>query len=408
MQPKVASLVLDLYDDEKGTVARAFPSELHDCKVASLDDVRDLPNRDFALVMKTASGLVRKFPVHNLDNLKISQAYFDQAKAHLPVEAVQAAEAKFASRGRLLVLAEGELDAEDFLEFNKVAYVDITSTLPATKKAFADKAWGLVVDGKNYFPLHDAELVKTAVERFPFTAANLQPVQKFAYARSISKRASALDVVVPDGSSINLYTGNDVNRTALRIALDQRKEAARQVDISTEVLDQLAEAAGLHQEVGSIESLASVNFRAAKLAAQRPLDVDRIITILSTFDKTAGIGAVEYRKGLLDPFAACFKAAGYSGSMMIDGVDLSRIDPAKLAEHFDDEFLREFAENPIGVYQILPPQVKQAVRDMASAGMSSAPSQGFNPHPEMSSVTSAGDPTEQLAYTYSNGRAVDY
>jgi len=408
MQPKVASLVLDLYDDEKGTVARAFPSELHACKVAALDTVLNLSNRDFALVMKTASGLVRKFPIHDADNLKVSQAYFDRAKAFLPAEAVQAAEAKFASRARLLGAAEGELSAEDFIEFNKVAYVDMTSTLPTVKKAFAEKAWGLVVDGKNYFPLHDAELVKTAIVRFPFSTSNLEPVQKFAYARNIAKRAAALEVGLPDSSPINLYTGNEVNSVSLRIALDQRKEAARKADISTEILDQLAEASGLYQEAGEMESLASVNYRSAKLASQRKLDADRIITILSTFDKTAGIDAADYRKGLLDPFAACFKVAGYSGSMLIDGVDLSRIRPEKLAEHFDEEFLREFQENPVQVYQALPSPVKQAVRDMAMEGMSSSPSLGFNPNPEMSSVTSAGDPTEQLAYTYSNGRAVDY
>lgn len=407
MPPKVSSLVLDLYDDEKGTVARAFPPELHTCKVAALDAVRGLPNRDFALVMKTASGLQRRYPIHDLDNLKISQAYFAKAKDFLPAEAVQAAEAKFASRQRLLAV-EGELSAEDFLEFNKIAYVDITATLPTTKKAFTERAWGLTVDGKDYFPLHDAELVKTAIARFPFSAVNLEPVQKFAYARNIAKRASALEVGLPDSSPINLYTGNDVNATSLRIAIDQRKEAARRADISTEVLDQLAEAAGLPADAGDLESQVSIDFRAAKLAGRQALAVDRIVTILSTFDKTAGITAHDYRRGLLDPFAACFKAAGFSGSMLIDGVDLSRVNPEKLAEHFDAEFIREFVENPIQVYQALPSPVKQAVRDMAMDGMGSSPTLGFNPHPEASSITSSGDPTEQLAYTYSNGRAVDY
>jgi hypothetical protein len=407
MQPKVASLVLDLYDDEKGTVARAFPPELHTCKVAALDAVLGLPNRDFALVMKTASGLQRRYPIHDLDNLKISQAYFSQAKAFLPAEAVKAAEAKFASRQRLLAV-EGELSAEDFLEFNKIAYVDITATLPTTKKAFVERSWGLTVDGKDYFPLHDAELVKTAITRFPFSAINLEPVQKFAYARNIAKRAAALDVSLPDSSLINLYTGNSVNGTSLRIAIDQRKEAARRADLSTEVLDQLAEAAGLPQDAGELESQASIDFRSAKLAGRRALDVDRIITILSTFDKTAGIGAHDYRRGLLDPFAACFKAAGFSGSMLIDGVDLSRVNPEKLAEHFDAEFIREFSENPIQVYQALPSPVKQAVRDMAMDGMGSSPSLGFNPKPEQSTISSGGDPTEMLAYTYSNGRAVEF
>lgn len=409
MQPKVASLVLDLYDDEKGAVARAFPADLHSCKVASLDTVHDLANRDFALVMKTDNGLIRRYPIHDLDNLKVSRAYFDHAKAHLPAEAVKAAEAKFASQERLLNTADGEVSTDDFIQFNKVAYVDMTVVLPTmTKMAFAERAWGLTIAGKNYFPLHDAELVKTAIARYPFSVVSLEPVQKFAYARGIAKRAAALGVSVPDDSQINFYTNNVVNPRALRMALDQRKEAALKADISTEVLDQLAAAAGLPQDRGDIETQESVNFRSAKLASHRPLGADQIITILATFDKTANVGAAEYRRGLLDPFAACFKLAAFSGSMLIDGIDLSRIDPAKLAEHFDAEFIREFAADPVGCYQALPSPVKQAVRDMASNGMGSSPTQGFNPGRESSSITSSGDPTEQLGYTYSNGRALEF
>lgn len=413
MQPKVASLVLDLYDDEKGQIARTFPPELHACKVASFDAVQGLPNRDFALVMKTASGgLQRRYPIHDLDSLKISKAYFDQAKSALPPEAVAVAEAKFASRARLLAAAgtvEGSLSPEDFQEYNKVAYVDVSTLKPTAKKAFAEKAWGLTVDGKDYFPLHDAELVKTALVRFPFTTATLQPIQKFAYARNIAKRAAALSVDVPDDSPVHLYTSNEVNPVSLRIAIDQRKEAARKADLSTEVLDQLSEAAGLYTEDGEMETQESRNYKAAKLASHRKLDADRIISILTTFDKTAKLDAHDYRKGLLDPFAACFKAAAHCGSTLIDGVDLSRVNPAKLAEHFDDEFLREFQENPVGVYQALPTPVKQAVRDMAMEGMGSSPTLGYNPcGPGESNITSAGDPTDALAYTYSNGRSLEY
>lgn len=408
MQPKVASLVLDLYDDEKGAVARSFSDDLHSCKVASFDDIQALTNRDFALVMKTASGVLRRYPIHDIDNLKISRAYFNHVKATLPSEVVKAAEGKFASQERLLALPEGSMTAEDFSQFNKIAYVDMTTVQPTAKKAFAERAWGLTIDGKNYFPLHDAELVKTAIGRYPFTVASLQPVQKFAYARTIAKRAAALEVQVPDDSQIHLYTSNVVNPHSLRNAIDQRKEAARKADLSTEVLDQLAEAAGLPEAHGDIESQESLNFKAAKLASHRALPADQIITILATFDKTAGIDGQDYLRGLLDPFAACFKSAAFAGSMLIDGVDLSRLDPAKLAEHFDEEFLKEFAQDPIGCYQALPSPIKQAVRDMASNGMGSSPSLSYNPRSDSSSVGSAGDPLEMLGYVYSNGRALEY
>lgn len=419
MQPKIASLVLDLYSDEKGEIARKLPTELHTCKVAGLDIVTQLPNRDFALVMKTASGIQRRFPIHDLDNLKVSQAYFEATKDKLPAEAIAVATAKFAAR--LKHLEEDkygeEHDMREVAEYNKVAYVDVTKIEIAVKKAFADKAWGLVIDGKNHFPLHDAELVKTAIARFPFSVTTLEPIQKFAYARSIAKRAEALDVAVPDNSLISNYTANVLNKVALAKGLAQRKEAARRAGMGTEVLDQLAEAVGIMDSIGGAEDAASVLYRQAKVATAekqgKVLPIDQLISILSTFDKTAGITQTAYNHGLLDPFASCFsstKSAGHDRSLFIDGVDLSHINPAKLTERFDDEFVREFLADPIGTYQALPIPVRQTVRDLATDGMGSSPTLGYGRKEDCGggNVTSSGEPLDMLAPTYSNGRALEF
>lgn len=398
---KIASLVLDLYDDERAELARQLPAELHECKVASRDEVDALQDRDFALVVKTAAGVRRKFPVHTLDNLKVSHAFFNMVKDTLPAEAVAVAERKFASRTELL--GKKELTNDEFQVFNKVAYVDLTALKPSlVKVASADRAFGLVRDGKDMFPLHDAALVKMAAERFPSTATGLEPIERFAYARAIVKRANALGVELPD-SPLHMYTSNDVNHVSLAAAIEQRKSAALKVGMDSTVLDQLAEAAGLDKATGDLEDSHSIAYRASKTASTKPMSPDRVIQILSTFDKLAGISTWHYDRGLLDPFAACFKTACGSRSLLVDDVDLSTVSPEAMAQHFDPEFIGEFTENPVQSYQALPNPMKSVIRSLAKPAGTKKPMQS-----DYSGITAGGNPMDALAVSYSNGRSMEF
>ena len=308
---KVASLVLDIYDDERCEIARDLPSDYHQIKVADHDEIAALPDRCFALVMKTASGeLRRRFPIHTEDALKLSEAYFERTKDQLPREAVIMAMAKFAA-------------AKDGAAYNDVAYVDLTKIAEARPaEPFPERFYGLALGNANHYPLHDEVLVKRAMARFPFTTEGMAPEHQFLYARNIEKRAGQLGVEVPADSRIHLYTNPALNLEALKEAIDQRKHAAAG-STSVEVLDQLAQAAGCRLDQGELEHPDSFALRNAKIAKVWKLEPAQIIATLQQFDKTAGYGAYEYARGMLDPFAACYKRASFAGSnsMLVDGVD---------------------------------------------------------------------------------------
>jgi len=384
---KIASRILDVYDDADGEVAKLLPKEAHQFKVAEQKEIEELTDKQFALIMKTADGSIRRrLPLHNEDSLKISQAYFNTIKESLPVELVKAAEEKFANPGN-----------------GKVAYVDLSKVEPPREKiAYAEKHYGLTIEGKDCFPLHDATLVKLAVNRFPFTINDLHPEERFLYARNIEKRASALNVEIPFESPINLYTSNEVNLDALKRGIEQRKAASA---LNHEVLDQLAMAVGCPIDKGAIESEDSFTLRQAKLASMRRLPTAWVVNVLQTFDKLAGLGSTHYLRGLLDPFASCFKKASCPGNnCMVDGIDLSKIDALMLEGKFEDDFISSFIENPVQVYKSLPDPVKSVVRQIAQNAMSGK----VPPTPERcaknTASLSAGDPTDDLGAAYVNGQ----
>jgi len=400
---KLAAKTFDVYSDIDMTIARKLPSDLALTKIAERDTVEALDDKQFGLVLKTAGGVLRRhYPLHESDATKLSRAYFDEIRVTLPSTIVSQVDAKIAAAEQTFGLRDAGLSMEQAAEIlTKVAYVDAEAIKHERKKtAYTEFSWGLMVNGKNAFPLHDAVLVKTAAERFPFTSAELYPHEKFEYARAIAKRAEALGVTIAKTSSIHNYTNAEVNVDTLKQALDERKRIMKSAGISTEIVDQLALSAGCLPDRGDIEKDASWTQKLSKLAAIQRLPADRIVATLQGIDKFAGFTTRHYNVGLADPFAACFKRADALPATVIDGVDLSKVNPEHLASAFDANFVGEFNENPTAVYSSSPDPVKALIRSLAERGTTEENAGAVQqPAPH---VAAGGEPQERLAPVYTN------
>jgi hypothetical protein len=360
---KIASRVLDFHDDVSGDVARGLPAELHDCEVAGHEQLEALHNHQFGLLVKIAGGrLERRYPCDTEDHRKLSMAYLERAGTQvLPTEVVEKVRAKLASADALV----------------SAPYFDAESYQAPVKKAFAEKCWGLVLDGVNAFPLHTPELVKEAAARFRETTRTMDLQDSFLYARNLDARASALDVKVSGAHQI--YTNPGLNKVALAAALDQRRKIA-----NLAVLDEIEQESGIFRGRAEDETDGSYRYRQAKAASGR-LAVDQIVALLLQYDKVAGITDHHYRRGVADPFAACFKLAEVSGSQMaVDGLDLASIKADQLSSQFDQDFINEFMADPVTVYQALPAPVKELIRQIAA-----------NPAPK-GMPAMGGDPQQEL------------
>lgn len=375
---KVASLVLDVTDDVELAVARTFPVEAHACKVASLANPTDA---DYALLVLSEHGHRRKYARHDADSRKLSLLYLERAP--LPADV----KAKIAAAINQPTLPPVRLNPREIQ--------------PAAKVAFAEKTWGLTVNGRDYFPLHDASLVKHAISRFKFTADDLTPEHTFLYARNLAKRASTLGVEIPAESPVNFYTAAALNTRALAVAIDQRKHAAAG-KCETSILDELAASTGIVASKQGAEDDRSYNFRRQKVAKTDKLDPAAVIALLHQFDKLAGIGHREYMRGLLDPFAACFAKLGAAEGIFVDGIDLMRITPADLAGQFDEFAISSFSEDPLRWYKALPDPLKKVViaigqQKMGTDKLQPASNDAFLEH---------GDPMQDLNARYSNTDSV--
>lgn len=372
---KLSALVLDIYDDETGAIATALPPDMHQVKVADADLVQDLPDHQFGLVFRTASGdLRRRFPLHDADALKLSEAYFTRTGSVLPPEVQTQVAKKFAAV---------KADPHD----TSVVVVDMAKTAAAvSEEIFPDRVYGLVLGDQHKFPLHTPELTKVAITRFPFTTETMEPAHRFLYARNIEKRASQLKVEIPCSSEIWNYTGTVLNKDSLKLALDQRRTKLASVGARTDIIDQLELAAGITPYPGEMEHPDSVQLRQAKAASVPQVPVEQVLTVLCQIDKITG---ETYSRHYMDPFAACFKAAAYpTASASVDGVDLGAIPAEALAKQFDESFVKEFLADPVRVYMSLPTPVQAVLRKMAGGNTT--------PSTSLRSPGGSGEPMTRL------------
>ncbi len=395
---KLAACTFDVYDDSTGAIARRIPAEYHSAlKVAEHETILGLPDSAFGLILKTASGTVlRRYPLHDADAVKTSAVYWRETQDLLPEDARAIVQAKFAAAAKF---HDGDESKEAMAGFHKVAFVDATKFAHTSTPVWAEKAWGLTVGGRDLFPLHDASLVKQAEARFPATTANLTPELKFAYARNIAKRASALGVAVAPDSPIHRYSNEGVNLVALDHAIERRKLSSP--NLGKDILEQLSTAAGCRLVRAETENEDSWRLRNAKLASARKLTAEHIVAVLQQFDKLAGYTPRDYARHIPDPFASVYaKTAGPAG-VFVDGVDLAALNPETLAQHFDEHFVREFMENPAQVYMASPDPVKRMIKAQAEQAGNLPPAAPARPY----EPTGHGDPMPTLNPTYANGIA---
>jgi len=398
---KISCRILDVYDDDELVITGKIASVIGTgVMVADRDVVDGLKDHQFGLVMKTANGSMRRrLPLFDADSVKVSRAFFNEIRASLPDELAANADIKIAAAEAVFLHPETATD-QDRTVLDLVAYVDIERLAPPRAKvAFHDQCWGLAIDGKNYFPLHDGTLLKTALARFVESASELQPEERFVYARNIVKRAEVLNVPIPSNSMVNWYSGEELNHNALRDAIDDRRKIIKAAGGNIEILSQLEDSAGIMAISDSAhEDMGSVVGRQKKASAMRGrLDIPKIISTLQTIDKLAGFSNHEYMRGLLDPFAAVFKSTGVNkfAALNVDGINLGDLKMDELNQKFSPDFVREFQQNPVVIYQSLPEPMKAAIRQLCTSP------QGMDEKPN--TLTPGSDPQNSLNPHYANG-----
>ncbi len=298
----LAGIIFDIYDDANYSVLREGGEKIASCSFESSEKLSKLSDSAFAVIIKTAEGdILRKYPRHTPDSIKVSAFYLNKVKNTLP-ENIKVA-------------------AIDGLVNKKTNYVDMTKEPVAISKT---ANYGLTINGKSYFPLDTKEQVKTAVATFKLTCDKLIPSERYELAQNIIKVASVHNVEL--NNDIHKYSLTEVSKLAWLQGVKARQ---------SECLDK--------------EKIAA-------LKAYKPESTKNALSFLAEFDKNAGL-TNKVPDIYTSVFADVMKIAGLKVASKSDKIKSISVDLIK--EAYGKEFADGWASDPVAVYESMPVPVKE-------------------------------------------------
>lgn len=298
----LAGIIFDIYDDANYSVLREGGEKIASCSFESADKLSKLSDSAFAVIIKTAEGdILRKYPRHTPDSIKVSAFYLNKVKDKLP-ENIKVA-------------------AMDGLVNKKTNYVDMGKE-PVVMSKTAN--YGLTINGKSYFPLDTPEQIKTAVATFKLSCDKLLPGERYELAQNIIKVAGE----IPLNNDIYKYASKEFNKLAWLQGIKARQ---------SECLDK--------------EKIAA-------LKAYKPESAKNALSFLAEFDKNAGI-TNKVPDIYTSVFADVMKIAGLKVASKSDKIKSINVDLIK--EAYGKDFADGWASDPVAVYESMPVPVKEEI-----------------------------------------------
>lgn len=300
----IAGIVIDIYDDLNYSILREGGEKIASCGFEPADKLSKLSDSAFSVIIKTASGdILRKYPRHTPDSIKISAFYLNKVKDTLPENI--------------------KIAAIDGLINKKTNYVDLSKE---PVKLAETKNYGLSINGKSYFPLDTTEQIKTAVATFNLTCDKLLPSERYELAQNIIKVANANKIEV--NNHINKYASKELNKLAWLQAVKARQK---------ECLD---------------------SNKIAALKAYNPVDAKNALAFLAEFDKNAGL-TNKVPDIYTSVFADVMKIAGLKVASKNEKIKGISVDLIK--EAYGKDFADGWASDPEAVYASLPSPVRDEI-----------------------------------------------
>jgi hypothetical protein len=377
----IAAVILDFYDDSKHELmakVAAPQGRLGAVNLAVLtpEQHEGLPDSEFGLVILTKrAAVLRKYPVNDPGNAWLSAQYFQNTHTKLafPARYVAAKFIKTAcdaygvpSSAQVVAYAtradDAEVDTNTFVEgsehkwlMHKLAQRELLTKQAAAAEIDArlempNEHFALVIKNEDgaiirKYAMPDALHVKTAANYFDKYAMQLAPEHRHRFAVAVQGRAEELNVDLSDNELLEKWASTEWNRHVVA-HLEQRKSLLPRNEPARAVLDKLA----------------------ASLGETTPEDA---AYALQTLDQSTGLTKY-YDRGLTDPFASTMAKVGSGWSDEVDDHTLTESDlrkvgsSKKLASYLGEAFARQFAENPIEIYDSLPDPEKVLIKQIST------------------------------------------
>jgi len=321
---KFAAAIIDFYDDP-AFINTAHAEALFESALTPPEDTSNLPNGAFSVIVKTAAGVHRKFPVYNGLAAKFSGAYFEEIAESLPEEIRKTAG-----------------------YFLKAAHERHDLSLPSSLDRDFEEPETRVVEYKPDLPVEGIaktaeEGIRLAEEVFSGRSRYLPLLEKVAKAHDLVEAATLIGVDLQN-KDVWDYSPKDTFGPLFKDMLVQR--------------DTLVKAGGDNIRYEQFKALLD---EAVNMSARE------IPFLIYQFDKMAGLSNHYGLNGLLDPFYGTWGGEAMPKTANVER-DLERYkletvgrNTTLLNSVFPSAFVQRFVRDPVGCYNEATAAEKKAI-----------------------------------------------
>lgn len=326
---KLAGTIIDAYDDPEFINHSLTKTAQASGTLPTFEQLAEMRDNSFAIIIKTASGAHRKYPIYNEPTVKLSAEYFNHYGHQLPPEMNKAAHFRIRSAAKRMGVKLAGLVSKAVIDPGVYSFSLSSDRDPVTMGKGMDKVAAF----------------RRAQEEFIVNFDRMAPAERAIMAGRLEKIGTVTDTRITD------YV--------------PKKDYGPKFE------------EGMHQRAVALFG-DSVKLAALKeLREDLPkMDARRGAVMLDQFDKMAG---VEHR--VIDAYRTCWggfrKAAGMSGGPTQFGIGdldemeyridtLARAHAETLKMVLDEQTVKAFVRDPIAYYRKASGQVRQVLRDLAN------------------------------------------
>lgn len=354
-------LIIDFYDDIFLGTLREEPGlveKLGSVRPMTHEKLAELSDSQFGLVIADSSKKLRKYPVHDQGHTLLAKEYFEK-NANKLTPTMQTTAAYHILRACKIHGIDGLDNLKKFAGTTE-AYTNVVDPEFKTVEPTAGSVWHSInvatLPDKDFallkvsedktvrmYPISSPDYLHRGVQHFNAEHHRLDPVDRVKVATAMVKRAGVLKEEI-DTSVIGKYATTQENPN-FDLFITMRKELLNTDTDSADALDQLVE----------------------KRAEYKGQSFGRALEI---FDKATGLDSL-WDVTIPDPYCTCYSinnerigAHGIEKEASDEEWLRKLAESDKLSDVFGKSTVEEFRRNPVAVFNSLPVQTRQLLRDL--------------------------------------------
>lgn len=372
---KLAARILDIQDDPDGVLLNqaagsgvSIPAYVQEAKIADIVDPSNLPDEMFALVIRNPNQTIRKYACDTPARTWLNGLYFGQTGHSFDAKTQQKVAAALLDFSRM-----HGIEMPYSLEKSASGDFVLEGWMTAEVNAFPELC-ALNEGGRGLYPIATWDQVKMAMGYFEDYSGKFTPAQRREFCVNVSNRVRDLcegqNAMKGDADEPMFKAAALKGQDPAQLLSPKMRRYASDQACPEQIKQAFHDRMRILEQRGDEDSLATYQQLLENCGS---LPLDKFAQVLEDLDTQVNLRHL-YGKRLDDPYWSVLKIAEEvdpvlygAGNAQVRASQVKKLAAQGdlLGRHYDPQFAKDFAVDPVVVFGSLPDTDKQAIAHLA-------------------------------------------